>query len=149
MAEVYSIQYAEAFNDVPSSKNEPGLSRGRVYNHHAKFSLSAVLAVNDEILMFKLPKGSRVKEAIFSSPTMGLTGIFDVGIKSNGTEAEDQNYFINQADAGGQAVLAKSAAGAAFIGQKLSEETTVFIKVTEITVNAAGDLYLDILYSQE
>jgi len=149
MAELYSEQYQEAFNDVPASKNEPGSVRGRLYNHHAKFSLSAVIAVNDEILMFKLPKGAKVKDVSFSSPSMGATGIFDVGIKDNGVESEDQNYFINQADAGGQAVLAKPAAGAAFIGQKLSEETTVFIKCTEVTVNSSGDLYLDISYTQE
>lgn len=156
MATRYGSQFQSKFISDPITVGQPGDDRGRLYHSHASFDLDgAIIALADEIHMIKLPKGAKVKDVVIVSPTMSTTGKFDVGIQANGVESKDQNYFLDgvNVDAGGQAVIKRaeliSGAIPAFVGQKLSAETIVYIHCTEITVATSGIIYLDVSFTQE
>jgi len=91
--------------------------------------MGAVLAAADTIEFMTLPKGARILDAQLSFASLGATGIIDLGISG------DQNYLINQADGGGQAVADKMSAGAAGAFAKLVVDTLIIAECTELSVN--------------
>lgn len=155
MADYNGVNYQLGQNS-PSEKTSPGEIGGKVKCLRETFVLtdgaSAGLNVNDEIHGPKLPKHARVIDAsCIISKSLGATGIFTVGFKASldedgATLAEDPNAFILSADGGGQAVLAKPAAGAAGIDRKFgAQETQVFAICTEVMDDAVIDAEMTML----
>lgn len=115
----------------------------------------AELLANDEILGPLLPEGCLVHDAkIIIDASTGAGGIFDLGHKAgfeiddtslvedqNVAIAEDQNAFVNQADAGGQAVMKRMDLDTVRAGQGLKVGKgglQLFIKCTEATTAAVA-----------
>lgn len=129
MATLNGKNYKKVYVDKPSQKADKGEYNGHVKTLYDEITLAGDLGLGDEILLGKLPVGARVLSAVVKSPSLGSTGILDLGYKANGVDVEDQDGFVAAADAGGQAVQANGTGVA--IGKKFDAETTVFAKVTE------------------
>jgi len=115
--------------DVPAGKAGIGEQDGKVRVAYDEYQMGAVLAAADTIEFMTLPKGARILDAQLSFASLGATGIIDLGISG------DQNYLINQADGGGQAVADKMGAGAAGAFAKLVVDTLIIAECTELSVN--------------
>jgi len=157
MANLDGANFKKAHVDVPSTKIEQGDVNGRVrlaYDEYDLDTLGVVIAVNDIIRGPKLPKGARVVNAWIDSPSMGVTGIFDLGhaivLDENGAtlDAADQDAFVSQADAGGQTVLKdiKAAQGLAGYLKKFQGEVQVQAECTEVTVAITGLIRFGVEY---
>ena len=140
MATVYGVNYTSAYVTNPSEKIPANQHSGKSRWAYDKYVFAAnVMAVNDLIYLMKLPKGAKIINAIVKAPSLGTTGIFDLGILTNGVEAADQDFFVASADAGGQAVQKTAYASlAAGVFVQLSAETQVLLKCTEATDVANG-----------
>lgn len=127
-----------------------GLADKGEYNGHVKVFYdelvhnAAVISASDTIkLNGKLPKGARVLDAVVKSPSLGTTGIFDLGhaagkTPSGATITADPNAFVESADAGGQAVLARG--NGAGIGKLFEGDLDIMLTFTEATTAASGVL---------
>ena len=140
MATVYGVNATKKYINNPSEKIPAREETGKGRWIYDKYVFPAnVFAVNDLISLMKLPKGAKILGAIVKAPSLGTTGIFDLGILANGVDAADQDFFVASADAGGQAVqknnLSSLAAGT-FV--ELGAETQVLLKCTEATDAALG-----------
>lgn len=132
MAEVKGKNYA-LMTGIPQEQIPAGEVSGKERVSYDEYTFPAnVFALNDIINVGSpIPKGARITEALVLSPSLGATGIFDLGI------ASDQNYFVDQADAGGQAV-AKRLSNEAGLLVKLADKVQPQLKCTEATASAAG-----------
>jgi hypothetical protein len=130
----------EKVNSVPSQKIPKGEFSGKVRCLYDSFSCAQnVFAISDKInIGALLPKGARVLEAVLASPSLGTTGIMQLGIAAGASEAADPNAFINAADAGGQAVKAEMPLGSYGLGKQFSEDLQVQINFTEASDAADG-----------
>ena len=157
MATLNGSNYAKAFVNEPSEKIEQGDVAGRIrlaYDEYDLDTLAVIVANGDIIEGPRLPKGARVIHAELESPNMGATGIFDLGwgdvVDDNGTVvvAADQNGFVSQADAGGQAVLKsmRDTLGAAGSLLKFTEAVPVRVTCTEDTVAITGKIKMVLYY---
>jgi len=156
MATLYSVNYNKAY--VTANGVVPrGEQGGRVKFMYDEYTLpGAVLALNDEIYLGKLPPYARVLEASISCASLGTTGKLSLGHKasvdatSSATAiAEDADAFIDEADAGGQAVTEMMTANANLAGNQLqfgNQETQVFAKCTEVSTNTAVKIKFGIWY---
>ncbi len=133
----------------PSEKLDMGEYSGKIRHLREEFDLAGNEAVNDEILGPSLPKGARVIDAYVKvDKSTGATGIFILGHKASLNEdgsalAEDDDAFVSNADAGGQAVFAKPAAGNIGMDKKFGQsETQIFAKVTEVLPGTVSDAVL-------
>jgi len=90
--------------------------------------------------MMKIPAGSRILDAVISSPSLGTTGIVQLGTIA------DPDRYIASADAGGQAVRAKMPAGAAGEFEELAVETQLALKCTEISTEITGIVKVAVYY---
>jgi len=143
MANLYGSNYSKAFVNVPSAKIEPGEYAGKMkvaYDEYDLDGLGVVLAANDIIYMMKIPAGSRILDAVISSPSLGTTGIVQLGTIA------DPDRYIASADAGGQAVRAKMPAGAAGEFEELAVETQLALKCTEISTEITGIVKVAVYY---
>lgn len=141
MATVYGKNYTKGYKDPTnnSAKMEKGSYNGHVKTLYDEYTFPAnAFAANDIIKVGKLPAGARVIGASVKSPSLGTTGIFDLGnaVSADASVAADQDAFVAQADAGGQAVLAVGA-GAGIL-KKYEVEVDVELKCTEVTTAASG-----------
>lgn len=149
MATFNAENYEKQFLTKPSEKIEKGEVAGRKRLLLDYRVLDSALAVNDEILCGFIPASSMVVDAkVRIDKSLGATGIFEVGFKANGVDAESSNAFVSGADAGGQAVLQRAGAANAGIYKRFSEETQVFVKCTEVMDGTVldGKIYIEIEY---
>jgi len=143
MATLNGANYAKSVAS-PKAKIENGEQFGKVHMLREQYDLDdagVVIALNDVILGPKIPKGARVLSAeVKISASMGTGGIFDLGylVSDDAVEAADLDAFVQQADAGGQAVLQRHALGAAGIDKKFAAEVQTQLKCTEATTNITG-----------
>jgi len=142
MAELYGTNYNLAYVSVPAKQVGVGEQAGRkriLFDSHT--FAADVNSIGDIVKIGKLPKGARVLEAVVSSAFLGTTGIFSLGwaASSDGLEVADADGFIAGADAGGQAVKALMAAGAAGLGKKFYAEVDIQLELTKATDGALGD----------
>lgn len=127
----YNGDNAAKIASKPSEKIEKGELYGKKRTVIEHKTLSVALAVNDEVLGPSIPADSIVTDAkVYVSKSLGATGIFSLGHKSNGVEAADLDAFVTAADAGGQAVLAR--ANGAGVFKRLSEDTQIVLVCTEV-----------------
>lgn len=128
----------------PKAKIENGEVFGSVHYLREQYNLAdagVVLAVNDTITGPVLPAGARVIDAAVKvNASLGTGGILDFGhlASAEGNEAADQDAFVQQADAGGAAVLAKMAIGSLALDKKFVEPVRTQLKVTEASTNITG-----------
>jgi hypothetical protein len=95
---------------VPMEQIPAGHVSGKQRIAYDEITLAAELAVNDIInVCAPLPANALIIGAVVVSPSLGTTGILDLGISS------DQNYFVDQADAGGAAVKKEMASEAGLL----------------------------------
>lgn len=137
MAQLNANNY-QLTQNAPSSQLPKGELNGRVKTMFDEIVLAAELAANDEINLYKLPAGARVIEAMIVSPSLGATGILQLGHRANAELAEDADAFIASADAGGQAVKAQMPAGSAGLLKKFESETQIYSKCTELSAAGTG-----------
>lgn len=142
MANIDAVNYAKK-NAVPSEKIAPGDANGFLYHAYDEVTLLAELAVNDIIRTgIVVPAGARVVEAYVISPSLGATGILQLGT------AADPDALIAAADAGGQAIKAMSDAGAADLEVKLAVDTNYQLKCTEVSASGTGKkIQVAVIYS--
>lgn len=114
------------------------------YNGHVKMMFetvvfdAAVKAIGEKFVIgAPLPKGARVLDVTVKCPSLGTTGIFDIGYQANGVDSADPDAFIVGADAGGQAVVQRPGISAAGLHKKFAAETQVEGIFTEATTAAA------------
>lgn len=140
MAEFNGNNYGKIYSNVPSEAIGIGEFSGKVKMLFDSFTCEQnVYAINDIVKMgAKLPKGARVLEAVLVSPSLGTTGIMQLGFANNGVDVADPDAFIASADAGGADVKALMPAGAAGLGKKFEAETEIQIKFTEASDAANG-----------
>jgi len=128
----------------PKTKIENGEVFGSIHYLREEYDLDdlgVVLALNDTIDGPTLPKGARVMDAgVKISASLGTGGILDFGhlASDDAVESADQDAFVQQADAGGAAVLAKMAIGSAALDKKFSATVKTQLKVTEASTNITG-----------
>lgn len=145
----FNAKNYELINSVPAKQAEIGEVCGKMKVLFDEYVCTQnVYAISDKILIgSKLPKGARVLEAQLVSPSLGTTGIMQLGILANGVDAEDLDAFLTGADAGGQAVKAVSAAGAAALHKKFEADSQVVINFTEASDAALnGKISVAIFY---
>jgi len=149
MATLFGENATKRDNTVPAVKIRVQDQHGRMRIAHDQFTLTSVLALNDEIIMMELPAGAKVYEAELSSDDLGTTGDLDVGwaASAEGGEAADQDGLFAAIDVNAAAVarlkILNSVPG--FL-KRFSEKVAIKIKATEATTAAVGDIKLTIWY---
>ena len=154
----------------PPQKTSPNEVNARMKMISLRKRLDVIIAVNDEIRGAKVPEFAKIVDAYVQiDGSTGVGGIFDFGLRSGliydeastnedklETFAEDQNALVNQADAGGAAVLKRSDATSIFLGgiaKKVGQGgLQLFIKCTEATTTTVAtprDLHAVCFYDLE
>lgn len=133
---VYKIQNGELAQKIPMGEF---IGRERVLYVEAVIG-QAVADVADTVSFCKLPKGARVTGWKILSPSLGSTGIFDLGHKASadGSIVADTDAFGTGLDAGGQAVLGQPTASDAGLFKKFDQEVDVIATFTEATTAATS-----------
>jgi hypothetical protein len=149
MATLYGENATLRDNSQPSQKIRSQEQHGRMRIAHDQISLSAALALNDEVIMMKLPAGAKIYEAELSTDDLGTTGVLDIGweASSGGGEAADQDGLFAAVDVATAAVarqkMANSVAG---FQKRFSEEVRVKVVATTATTATSGDIKLSVWY---
>ena len=144
MTIVNGDNYAGQFVTKPSEKFPKGENAGRKRLLLDHYTAAYAIQVGDTILGPKIPASSIVTDAVIKiNKSLGATGIFNLGYLANGVDAADTDAFITGADAGGQAVLAAPAAGAAGILKRFTKETQLVLIATEVMDGAVLDGVID------
>lgn len=138
MATVYGVNNTKKFISVPSEKVPAKEESGKIRVAYDSFVFTAnIFAATDFINLMVLPKGAKIVDAIVKAPSLGTTGIFDLGWLANGVDAADADGLVSAADAGGQAV-AKHISTEAGLFLELGAETQIVLDCTEATDAAIG-----------
>jgi hypothetical protein len=130
MATLNADNYAKSIA-VPQEQLPIGDYSGKVRVLREEITLEAELAANDLILCSKLPQGARIVDALMKSPSLGTTGIIQLGISG------DVDYFIASHDAGGAAAASRMANEAGLL-EKSEDEVQPIIKCTEASDAGTG-----------
>lgn len=132
------------FNDNSVANDANGI-KGPSYKNYGKkrtiqleYDLTQVLNVGDKIIGPKLPKNCVILGAKLICPSMGVTGIFALGLRSPADV--DTLLLIPSADAGGQAVNIVDGITSTDIGTEKEDAGNLLLEVLEITVNATGKI---------
>lgn len=139
-SDIYQIQNLDV-----STKADIGDFIGRVRSLFINFTFPAASDVNaiaDVIKLCKIPKGARVIDYHLAIPSLGTTGIANIGWAASvdGVEVADADGFAGTAlDAGGQAVDSRLSAAAAGFCKRFAAEVDMQLALTEATDNA-GDV---------
>lgn len=144
----YGVNYTKAFISNPTQPIGQGESGGKVKCIYDSYTLpAAVIDTTDVVKMgTKLPVGARVVDATIACASLGTTGILKLGYAANGVDSADDDAFIASADAGGQAVFAKPAAGAAGMFKKFTAETQLVLGCSEISTNNDVEIKIAVFY---
>lgn len=151
MSEVNGINYQKTQNNPPD-RIRAGELNSRIYIIREKFTLSAVLAINDIILAPILPEGALVINAKLWADNMGGAGRFTFGHKASddASIAEDLDAFVSEVDAGAAAAKGsmdhEADAGAM---KRFDKPVQLVVEVTEATTNAVGDVEMFIEYTKD
>jgi hypothetical protein len=138
MASVYGVNNTKKYITNPIDKVAAKEDGGKVRVAYDSYVFPAnAFASGDKIELMKLPKGAKVVDAFVKAPSLGTTGIFDLGYKANGVDSADSDAFVLSADAGGQAVFKRMSTEAGSF-KEFSVETTVELTSTEVTTAASG-----------
>lgn len=114
-------------------KAMPGEMNGHTKNHIDEITFTQnVIAIGDYLHFGKLPKGAKILSVLVLCPSLGATGIFDLGFAATDTAVEDADALVASVDAGGQQV--KQAYP--ILLDALSEEKELIAKFTEATAAA-------------
>lgn len=138
MADFNSVNKAKLVNN-PANMIDTGEYSGKVRSLYDSYVFTNdAFSASDNIVLQSLPKGARVIDAIVKCPSIGATdGIFTLGYQANGIDSADPDAFVT-ADAGGQAVLARMAAGAAGAFKKFDADTSLILDCTQAATAASG-----------
>ena len=143
MTTLFMDEFDEFQNN--DGKADPGKVNAKLRIIVDEITLAADGAINDEILMSKIPEGARIVDAYIRSDDLGAAGILDFGLKAHTNKAgdavsEDQDSLVQQADAGGQAVLKRALLGCVGIGLEIGVGgAQPFLKFTEASDAGVGD----------
>lgn len=143
----YNSDLATDYLASPPDRLDPSGSKGRVRFAHAKFTLSAELAVGDTIEFMRLPKGARVVEMYAIADADAASGRLDVGwdggVNSLETADDDGFYLETQFDpgAGALAKLAIDSARPGLYDKKFADEVRVLGTCTEVTTDSDTNVW--------
>lgn len=137
MAAFNGTNYASSIA-IPLEQLPVGEVSGKVRMCYDKFVCAQdIYAIGDTINMGQsLPIGARIVDAVVSCPSLGTTGIFNLGI-----EGGDVDYFVALVDAGGQADKQRMASEAGLL-IKGTAAIQPCIKFTEAT-DAADEVEIE------
>ena len=135
MSTLYGVNHTLKYINVPSEKVQAKDENGKVRVAYDKYVFSAEAAVTDVIKLMKLPKGAKIVDAVVKAPSLGATGIFDLGYEANGVDAADTDGFVLSADFGGAAAVKKMSTEAGMF-KELGAESQVILTCTELTAAA-------------
>jgi len=150
MATVFGENATLRDSNIPSEKIRVQDQHGRMRIARDKFTLTAVLALNDVIRMMKLPAGAKLYEAEINSDDLGTTGDLEIGwaASDEGGEAADQDGIFPTLDVNAAAVARQKMLNSVPGFLKLfTEEVEVQIVATEATTAAVGNIELIIWYT--
>lgn len=153
MATLYSDQYADAYNDVPSHKLAKGDVNGPVRSMVMEYTLtSSVPAASDVIKMGKIPKGARLLEAVLKHPDVGGLGAIKIGwsASSDAVEAADDDGIMAAVDldtAADVQNMSGNAASPAGLGKRFEAEVDVEITINDDWTATSGTLLLILYYT--
>lgn len=152
MATTYGNQYNNAYVAIPSVKIGPGDQSGDVKFLYFDYTITAVSIANDVLKLGKLPKNSRVINAVLSFPDLGTTGVLELGwaasaeLDSAGAavEAASASGFLAAVDVNTAAatvsMLGVSGAAVAGFLKRFAAEVDVQIKVTTAWTVTSGTI---------
>ena len=153
MATVFGVNYSKKFIANPSEKVVGKEHSGKVRMAFDSYVFAAnVVAGANVIKLMKLPAGAKVVDCIVKCPSLGTTGIFELGYEANGVDIADPNGFLvsTSIDAGGQAVLGVPTLASVAIFKEFSVETQVILTQSEDTTAALGlAIEVAIFYTME
>lgn len=122
-------------------KAMPGEMNGHTKNHIDEVTFTQnVLAVGDYVHFGKLPKGAKILSVLVLCPSLGATGIFNLGFAATETAVEDDDALVASVDVGGQQVKQSYP----ILGDALTEEKELIAKFTEASA-AANTLKLKVV----
>lgn len=103
MASLYSVGYADAYNDVPQDRIKVNKHHGRGRWAYDTYALTADTASGDKLYMMKLPKGARILDVILAATDLdGSGGTLDVGYEYNASGdsalTDDLDGFLADVD---------------------------------------------------
>lgn len=152
MATLYSSQYQDAYQDVPSDKiNSPDFN-GRVHIAYFEYTITAAPTNGDVLKLLKLPKHARVLDFHIAAPDLGTAGVLNIGwaasaeLDSAGAavEAADADGFMASVDVNAAAAIQNMAdvSGAAVPGylKKFSAEVDVQIDIATAWTVTSGTI---------
>lgn len=85
MAALYGVNYTKANINNPVDIIGKGETSGTVLVAYDEITLAAELANADTISLCRIPKGARVLRVSIVSPTLGSTGVVNIGTAGNAT----------------------------------------------------------------
>lgn len=138
-----ATQYSNNYNSeagLSSAKAPVGDVGGRVRSLYFTITLSgAVIAISDVLKLAVLPAGARIVGFRCIVPSLGTTGIFDLGwaASADAVETADPDGIVSGLDAGGQAVNNNTILTAAY-GKKFASAVDIQAVFTEATTAADG-----------
>jgi hypothetical protein len=136
MATFYADNYKKAYVDKPSSKIPPGEVSGEVKFAYDEITLGQDAIASGDVIMtsLRVTKGAKILDAgILIPESLGTKGKFALGRLS------DDDSLVAEADAGGQAALAKADAASVDLLKDIAEDEVMFVlKCTEETDAANG-----------
>jgi hypothetical protein len=145
MAILNGDNYGANLDNFPPEKIAPSKINNEMGVLTEEITLAAELAVNDEVLGPFIPEGAKIIDAYVKiDSSTGAGGIVDLGYKAGldrdgNAVGEDQNALVDQADAGGQAVLERADQDSAGIGLIVGKGgLQSFLKCTEATTTGTG-----------
>jgi len=150
MATLYGVNATKRDNTTPAQKIAVTDQHGRMRVAHDEISLTALLALNDEVIFMELPAGAKLYEAEISTDDLGTTGVLDVGweASSEGGEAADQDGIFAALDVNSAAVARQKMANSVAGFQKtFTEKVRIKAVATTATTAASGDIKLTLYYT--
>lgn len=121
-------------------KIDPAKQNARVKTIVDEFTLTAEMIVTDEFLMSLIPETALLLDAYIKIPvSLGTQGKLDMGLKAHvdlagNAVAEDFDSLVFDADAGGQAVLQRSAlTSVALLSQIGKGGAQPFLRASELS----------------
>ena len=147
MATVYGVNADKALVDVPSQKVDVSSWQGRVRWVYDEYTAGA-LALNDKIIMGRLPEGAKIVEAILMADDLGTTGLLDFGYEYDDSAlTSDPDAFLDDADVKAAAASYKmtDVANAVGFGVEMQGEASVVLTVAE-AIDVGGDIRCAVAY---
>lgn len=147
MATLYGVN-SQLLQNVPSEKVDVSSFHGRVRWVYDEYDAPGAIALNDEIVLGRLPKGAKIVEAILAFDDLGTVGELDLGYKYDDADlTSDPNAFLDDVDVNAAAGTVKMSDQANMVGFGIEMEGEADVVATAVAAtDAAGKIRCAIAY---